>query len=101
METNVLHAGQGRSVWVVGDKYTFLATGDDTNGTYALIHALVPPRGGPPPHRHPRDDEAFYVITGAAAIQVDGLSSTATAGTLSTMTKGRQHARTHEHDAQA
>jgi len=92
MNTNVLHAGQGRSVWVVGDKYTFLATGDDTNGTYALIHALVPPGGGPPPHRHRREDEAFYVINGRVAIQVDGQNSTATAGTWITLPKGTLHA---------
>jgi hypothetical protein len=40
--------GQGRTVAVVGDVYRFLATGVDTNGTYALWEAIVPPGGGPP-----------------------------------------------------
>ncbi len=30
---------QGRTVAVVGDVYRFLATGDDTNGKYALFEA--------------------------------------------------------------
>ena len=32
---------------VVGDVYRFLATGDDTNGKYALGEAIVPPGSGP------------------------------------------------------
>jgi hypothetical protein len=32
MQTGVLRAGEGKSVWVVGDLYTFLATGEDTGG---------------------------------------------------------------------
>jgi hypothetical protein len=32
---------QGRTIAVVGDVYRFLATGEDTNGKYALFEALV------------------------------------------------------------
>ena len=35
--------GQGRTVAVVGDVYRFLATGEDTNGKYAIWEAIVPP----------------------------------------------------------
>lgn len=48
--------GQGRTIAVVGDVYRFLATGDDTNGKYALWEAVVPPGGGPPPHVHSREE---------------------------------------------
>ena len=92
MNTNVLHPGQGRSVWVVGDLYTFLATGDDTNGAYALIHALVPPGGGPPPHIHRREDEAFYILEGELSLQVDGQSISGTTGAWITLPKGTLHA---------
>jgi hypothetical protein len=34
---------EGRTIAVVGDVYRFLATGDDTNGKYALWEAIVPP----------------------------------------------------------
>lgn len=52
--------GEGRTVAVVGDVYRFLATGEDTNGTYAQWEAVVPPGGGPPPHVHSREEEGFY-----------------------------------------
>ena len=32
MESGVLRAGEGRSVWVVGDRYTVKASGEDTGG---------------------------------------------------------------------
>lgn len=92
MNTNVLHAGQGRSVWVVGDLYTFLATGEDTNGAYALIHATVPPESGPPPHIHRREDEAFFVLEGQVAFQADGRGISATTGAWVTLPKGTLHA---------
>jgi quercetin dioxygenase-like cupin family protein len=92
MNTNVLHAGQGRSVWVVGDKYTFLARGEDTNGDYAMIHATVPPGSGPPPHIHRREDESFFVIEGQVAFQVDGRCFAATTGAWVALPKGTLHA---------
>ena len=55
---------EGRTIAVVGDVYRFLATGDDTNGKYALWEAIVPPGGGPPPHVHSREEEGFYILDG-------------------------------------
>lgn len=46
---------EGRTIAVVGDIYRFLATGDETDGKYAMFEAIVPPDGGPPPHPHSRD----------------------------------------------
>jgi len=37
---------------LVGDTYTVLLSGDDTDGRYCLIDMHIPPGGGPPPHRH-------------------------------------------------
>lgn len=91
MQTGVLKAGEGRAYWVVGDLYTILASGEDTNGAYAMIHAEVPPGGGPPPHIHRREDEAFFVLEGELAFQADGRGFTATAGTWLTLAKGSLH----------
>src|SRR5512132_3141647 len=38
-------------IGIVGDTYTILLTGEDTNGRFCLIDMHVPPGGGPPPHR--------------------------------------------------
>src|SRR5262245_66051805 len=91
MQTGVLNAGQGKAYWVVGDLYTVLASGEDTGGAFALIHAEVPPGGGPPPHLHRREDEAFYVLEGEVAFRADGRDIAATAGTWVTLARGSLH----------
>jgi uncharacterized cupin superfamily protein len=35
---------------------------EQTNGAYALIDMLIPPRGGPGPHSHAAFQEAFYIL---------------------------------------
>jgi mannose-6-phosphate isomerase-like protein (cupin superfamily) len=47
-------------IGVVGDTYTILLSGNDTKGRLCLIDMLVPPGGGPPPHRH--DFEETFII---------------------------------------
>ena len=50
-------------IGLVGDTYTILVTGRDTEGKYTLIDMHVPPGGGPPPHRHDFE-EMFTVLDG-------------------------------------
>lgn len=83
--------GQGRTIGVVGDVYRFLATGEETNGRYALWEALVPPGGGPPPHMHSREEECFYVLAGEITFQVGNDTFVATAGTSANMPVGSLH----------
>jgi mannose-6-phosphate isomerase-like protein (cupin superfamily) len=64
MNNEVMAAGEGRSIWVIGDRYTIKCSGNDTRGAYALLEAVVPPGAGPPPHIHSREDEAFFVLEG-------------------------------------
>jgi quercetin dioxygenase-like cupin family protein len=82
---------QGRTIAVVGDVYRFLATGDDTNGKYALWEAIVPPGGGPPPHVHSREEEGFYVLEGEITFTIDGKPLVATAGMFANMPVGTPH----------
>jgi quercetin dioxygenase-like cupin family protein len=63
-----VQAGTGPAVWVAGDTYTFKATTESTGGAFALIEASIPPGGGPPPHVHTREDEAFYLLDGVLEI---------------------------------
>jgi quercetin dioxygenase-like cupin family protein len=62
-----LDAGEGPTCSAVGDIYRILATGAQTGGAYALCEARVLPGGGPPPHIHHREDEAFFVLEGEVA----------------------------------
>ena len=66
-------------VGLVGDTYTILVAGRDTNGSYTLIDMHVPPGGGPPPHRHDFE-EMFTVLDGQVEVTFRGESITARAG---------------------
>ena len=61
------------TVFGAGDEYRFLATGDETDGTYFMVEAVVPPGGGPPPHIQTREEEGFYVLEGELTFWVDGV----------------------------
>lgn len=91
MTPTIRTPGEGLTVAVVGDVYRFLATGEDTNGKYALWEVLVPPGGGPPPHIHSREEEGFYVLEGEITFTVNGEKVVATAGTFANMPVGTPH----------
>jgi quercetin dioxygenase-like cupin family protein len=69
-----------RHLAVVGDTYTILIAGADTAGRYALIDMLVPPGGGPPPHRHDFE-EMFHILEGEIEVTIRETTSRASAGT--------------------
>ena len=91
MNTGVLAAGEGRSIWVTGDRYTIKCSGRDTNGAFALVEAIVCPGSGPPPHIHSREDEAFYVLEGELRSMPMVGSFTATPGAWVTLARGSLH----------
>ena len=91
MNNGVLAAGEGFSIWVVGDRYTIKASGNDTGGAFAMIEAIVPPGNGPPPHIHSREDEAFYVLEGELQFHTQDRSFSATSGAWVTLAKELLH----------
>src|SRR5215204_2554048 len=101
MTPTIRTPGEGPTVAVVGDVYRFPATGEDTNGKYALWEALVPPGGGPPPHAHSREEEGFYVLEGEITFTVNGEKVVAPAGTFANMPVGTPHSFHNESDRPA
>lgn len=83
--------GEGRRIGVVGDVYRFLATGEETGGSYAAVEALVPPGGGPPPHVHSREEESFLVLEGEMTFQLGEERFVAGPGTFVNMPIGSRH----------
>ena len=72
-DQNLPHLG------VVGDTYTILVRGADTDGRYCLIDMYVPPGGGPPPHRHDFE-ESFTLLEGEVEVTFRGEKSIARTG---------------------
>ena len=74
-----------------GDEYRFLATGNDTDGQYFLVEAIVPPGGGPPPHIQTREEEAFYILEGTLTFYGEDGAISAGPGTYLNIPKGARH----------
>jgi quercetin dioxygenase-like cupin family protein len=81
--------------------YRFQATGEDTNGKYALFEGLVGPGGGPPPHVHSREEEGFYILEGEITFTINGERVVATAGMFANMPVGTPHSFKNESDRPA
>lgn len=79
--------GRGRqsleqTVWYSGWLMTFLATGEDTQGRFALMEAVGRKGNVPPPHIHHREDETFYVLEGEMTASVGDRTIKAAPGTM-------------------
>jgi quercetin dioxygenase-like cupin family protein len=86
-----LRPEEGKSLWVLGDLYTFKLAAEDTGGSFALIEIEVQPQNGPPPHIHHREDESFYVLEGEFSFLHGDLTFKATAGSFVYIPKGALH----------
>jgi quercetin dioxygenase-like cupin family protein len=93
--------GEGRRIATAGDIYTFIATGAETGGIFSLLHAIVPPGGGPPPHTHTMEDEAFYLLSGNLAIYDDSTRYEAGPGTFIHLPREGRHRFANESTAPA
>jgi quercetin dioxygenase-like cupin family protein len=82
---------EGPTIAVVGDVYRFLATGEETDGKYAMWEAVVPPGGGPPPHTHSQEEESFYILEGEITFTVGDDKIVATEGMFANMPVGSLH----------
>jgi quercetin dioxygenase-like cupin family protein len=83
--------GEGKMLWVVDELMTFKASGEDTGGAYALTDSVVPQGGGPPPHIHHREDEAFWVLEGELEVMVGETTFRAGAGSFVHLPKDIPH----------
>jgi quercetin dioxygenase-like cupin family protein len=76
---------------VFGNQIFVKLQGSDVAGSYAVMETLTQPQGGPPVHRHEREDESFYVIEGKYLFEVDGKSIQASSGCFLHAPKGSVH----------
>ena len=77
-------------IGLAGDTYTILLTGKDTADRYCLIDMLVPPGGGPPPHRHDFE-EMFTMLEGEIEVTFRGMKSVVRAGETANIPANAPH----------
>ena len=63
----------------------------ETGGAYSLTDHLVTAASNPPMHVQVDEDEAFYVLDGEVAFEVDGQVVHATPGTFAFVARGSAH----------
>ena len=91
-ELIVLGPGEGKTVSLLGGKYTYKAVGRDTDGHYGLVEFTAPAGSpGPPPHIHEREEEALYVVEGELKVQIAERTLQARAGTFVLVPRGTVH----------
>jgi quercetin dioxygenase-like cupin family protein len=89
-QSRVLGPGEGDSVSVLGDPYTYKVVGGDTGGNYSLIECITA-GDGPPPHIHKAEEEAFYVLEGEVNINIGEQTIRGTAGSFVLIPRGTMH----------
>lgn len=65
----MLGPDHGQAFWFLGNLATVKAAGSDTGGRVTVVEFQNPAGFAPPLHRHLREDEMFYVLSGAARFQ--------------------------------
>jgi quercetin dioxygenase-like cupin family protein len=68
----VCRADEGKAVWLAGDTYTIKLPGEQTGDRFAVVHFDIPAGGGPVPHIHTREFEAFVITKGEVELYADG-----------------------------
>jgi quercetin dioxygenase-like cupin family protein len=70
-----LTAGLGRTpepLNIMGTDIVVKLASADTDGAAAIFSHAVAPMSGPPLHRHSREDEWFYILSGDITFEIDG-----------------------------
>lgn len=87
----VRHQGDGDAFWLAGDTYTVMLSGESTDEKVAVVHFDIPPGGGPVPHVHGRDLEAFVITEGEVELYADGAIMTATVDDVAVLPEDIPH----------
>ena len=87
----VLRPGEGRRIDLGNFAMSLKASGDETEGAFALLEATEPPNFGPPLHRHHDCSEAFFVLKGEYQIFVEERAYVCPAGSFIYIPAGLRH----------
>lgn len=79
------------SVHYLAHTFSFLATGQDTGNSYALLHCFFRKGFTPPPHFHQYEDESFYILEGIIDFQAGEKKFQVSSGELAVLPRGIPH----------
>lgn len=71
--------------------FRFLASGDETGGSYSTMEIVSPQNTGPGPHTHEGAEESFYLLSGEVRFEVDGVSYDVRPGDFVHVPRGSLH----------
>lgn len=100
---DVLAAGAAvRTYSARGSEMMFKAIADGDGGDFSLMERTLPPHGRqPPPHRHTTCSEAYFVLDGEVAVDIDGVESTLGPRAFALVPRGTAHTFANRSDAEA
>ncbi|MCA1737133.1 MAG: cupin domain-containing protein [Actinobacteria bacterium] len=83
--------GSDETVWFLDTLTIIRASADTTAGRLDLLEQTAPSGHAPPPHKHQREDEWFYILDGELTFWLDGGRSVGGPGSLAFLPKGIPH----------
>jgi len=85
------HPTLENSLHYIAHTFSFLATGKNTDGAFALIHCYFRKGFMAPPHYHKFEDESFYILQGEIEFHVGDEKCKAVAGDFIVLPKNVPH----------
>lgn len=92
--SGVVHrpAGTGPATWAMGSLFEHLVQADETDGRLGIALVTQPPGIATPLHRHTREAEAFYLLSGAMTYRAGDETFELTQGSFIYLPQGLPHA---------
>lgn len=87
----LLKRDEGQAIWFAGALMVIKATGEQTEGRFALLDQLVPGHYAVPLHVHHHEDEAWYLLDGEATFFCGDEQFTAGPGSWVFLPRGMPH----------
>ena len=68
-QSTIVRGGERPAFWLLNDHLQPLLDAEHSSGQLTIALHRVHPGGGPPPHVHANDDEAFFVLEGEVHVR--------------------------------
>ena len=74
-----------------GSTMTVLVSGEETGGSFSVLHVIKPPNNSTPPHSHDEETELAYVLSGALGVETEGRNTIVGEGEFVVLPPARSH----------